>query len=213
MRKEFTLQQDRRNSFFIVFGYAILIILIYAILLFFIYNYRYDIYEDNRKLTFIFFNVLIVIVAFTLTINYNTNYVFAVPICILPLIIKAFFDSRLGLYTHLLTVLLVGFLVPNSFEFIFIQITAGIMTVLSQTKLYKRANLFITVGQTIFIYMIGYISFTTIQEGSILKINFAPITMFLLNGLLMLFCTAFNLYLRTFISFSFRCFTIRIIRY
>ena len=187
MRKEFTLQQDRRNSFFIVFGYAILIILIYAILLFFIYNYRYDIYEDNRKLTFIFFNVLIVIVAFTLTINYNTNYVFAVPICILPLIIKAFFDSRLGLYTHLLTVLLVGFLVPNSFEFIFIQITAGIMTVLSQTKLYKRANLFLTVGQTFIIYMIGYISFTTIQEGSILEINFAPITMFLLNGLLMLF--------------------------
>ena len=187
LRKEFTLQQDRRNSFFIVFGYAILIILIYAILLLFIYNYRYDIYEDNRKLTFIFFNVLIVIIAFTLTINYNTNYVFAVPICILPLIIKAFFDSRLGLYTHLLTVLLVGFLVPNSFEFIFIQITAGIMTVLSQTKLYKRANLFITVGQIFFIYMVGYISFTTIQEGSILKINFAPITMFLLNGLLMLF--------------------------
>merc|ERR1711991_959947 len=160
---------------------------IYAILLFFIYNYRYDIYEDNRKLSFIFFNVLIVIVAFTLTINYNTNYVFAVPICILPLIIKAFFDSRLGLYTHLLTVLLVGFLVPNSFEFIFIQITAGIMTVLSQTKLYKRANLFITVGQTFFIYMIGYISFTTIQEDSILKINFTPIAMFMLNGLLMLF--------------------------
>lgn len=187
LRKEFTLQQDRRNSFFIVFGYAILIILIYAILLLFIYNYRYDIYEDNRKLTFIFFNVLIVIIAFTLTINYNTNYVFAVPICILPLIIKAFFDSRLGLYTHLLAVLLVGFLVPNSFEFIFIQITAGIMTVLSQTKLYKRANLFITVGQIFFIYMVGYISFTTIQEGSILKINFAPITMFFLNGLLMLF--------------------------
>ena len=187
LRKEFTLQQDRRNSFFIVFGYTILIILIYSILLLFIYNYRYDIYEDNRKLTFIFFNVLIVIIAFTLTINYNTNYVFAVPICILPLIIKAFFDSRLGLYTHLLTVLLVGFLVPNSFEFIFIQITAGIMTVLSQTKLYKRANLFITVGQIFFIYMVGYISFTTIQEGSILKINFAPITMFFLNGLLMLF--------------------------
>ena len=61
------------------------------------------------------------------------------------------------------------------------------MTVLSQTKLYKRANLFLTVGQTFIIYMIGYISFTTIQEGSILEINFTPITMFLLNGLLMLF--------------------------
>ena len=120
-------------------------------LLLFIYNYRYDIYEDNRKLTFIFFNILIVIVAYILIISYNTNYVFAVPICILPLIIKAFFDSRLGLYTHLLTVLLVGFLVPNSFEFVFLQITSGIMTVKSKTQLYKRVNLFITVGQIIFI--------------------------------------------------------------
>ena len=187
LRKEFTLQQDTLNSFFVVLGYAILILLIFTLLLLFIYNYRYGIYEDNRKLTFIFFNVLVIVVAFTLTINYNTNYVFAVPICILPLIIKAFFDSRLGLYTHLLTVLLVGFLVPNSFEFVFLQITAGIMTIQSQTKLYKRANLFIIVGQIFLIYMVGYISFTIIQEGSILKINFAPISMFILNGLLMLF--------------------------
>ena len=187
LRKEFTLQQDTPNFFSVVFGYATLIILIFTLLLLFIYNYRYDIYEDNRKLTFIFFNILIVIVAYILIISYNTNYVFAVPICILPLIIKAFFDSRLGLYTHLLTVLLVGFLVPNSFEFVFLQITSGIMTVKSKTQLYKRVNLFITVGQIFFIYMIGYISFTTIQEGSILKINFTPIAMFMLNGLLMLF--------------------------
>ena len=187
LRKEFTLQQDTPNFFLVVFGYATLIILIFTLLLLFIYNFRHDIYEDNRKLTFIFFNILVVIVAFTLTINYNTNYVFAVPICILPLIIKAFFDSRLGLYTHLLTVLLVGFLVPNSFEFVFLQITTGIITVQSKTQLYKRVNLFITVGQIFFIYMIGYISFTTIQEGSILKINFTPIAMFMLNGLLMLF--------------------------
>ena len=110
LRKEFTLQQDTPNFFSVVFGYATLIILIFTLLLLFIYNYRYDIYEDNRKLTFIFFNILIVIVAYILIISYNTNYVFAVPICILPLIIKAFFDSRLGLYTHLLTVLLVGFI-------------------------------------------------------------------------------------------------------
>ncbi len=187
LRKEFTLQQDTPNFFSVVFGYATLIILIFTLLLLFIYNYRYDIYEDNRKLTFIFFNILIVIVAYILIISYNTNYVFAVPICILPLIVKAFFDSRLGLYTHLLTVLLVGFLVPNSFEFVFLQITSGIMTVKSKTQLYKRVNLFITVGQIFFIYMIGYISFTTIQEGSILKINFTPIAMFMLNGLLMLF--------------------------
>ena len=187
LRKEFTLQQGEQNSNWILFGYSILIVLTFTLLLLFLYTYRYTIYENNRKLTFIFFNILIVIVAVTLTLNYNTDYVFAVPICILPLIIKAFFDARLGLFTHVLTVLLIGFIIPNSFEFVFLQITAGIVTIQSVTQLYRRANLFISVGQIVLVYLTGYIAFTTIQEGSITQVNVTPLALFMLNGLLMLF--------------------------
>jgi len=187
LRNEFTLQKDDKNFVWIQVGYSILIILIFTLLLLFLFTYRYKIYEDNRKLTFIFFNILTVISAVTLTVNFNTDYVFAVPICILPLIIKAFFDARLGLFTHVLTILLLGFIVPNSFEFVFLQITAGIITIQSVAQLYRRANLFISVGQIVLVYLIGYIAFTTIQEGSILKISFTPLALFVLNGLLMLF--------------------------
>ena len=187
LRNEFTLQIDDKNFVWIQVGYSILIILIFTLLLLFLFTYRHKIYEDNRKLTFIFFNILTVISAVTLTVNFNTDYVFAVPICILPLIIKAFFDARLGLFAHVLTVLLLGFIVPNSFEFVFLQITAGIISIQSVAQLYRRANLFISVGQIVFVYLIGYIAFTTIQEGSILKISFTPLALFILNGLLMLF--------------------------
>ena len=187
LRNEFTLQKDDKNSVWIKIGYSILILLIFTLLLLFLYTYRYGIYEDNRKLTFIFFNILTVITAVTLTVNYDTEYIFAVPICILPLIMKAFFDARLGLYTHVLTVLLIGFIVPNSFEFVFLQITAGIITIQSVAQLYRRVNLFISVGQIVLVYLIGYIAFTTLQEGSILKISFTPLALFVLNGLLMLF--------------------------
>ena len=187
LRNEFISKQGEQNSLWIIFGYSILIVLTFTLLLLFLYAYRYGIYEDNRKLTFIFFNILIVIIAVTAITNYNTNYVFAVPICILPLIIKAFFDARLGLFTHVLTTLLIGFIVPNSFEFVFLQITAGIITIQSVEQLYKRANLFISVGQIVLVYILGYIAFTSIQEGSLLKINLTPIALFMLNGLLMLF--------------------------
>ena len=187
LRKEFTLQQEGQSSYWVLFGYSILIVLTFTLLLLFLNIYRFSIYEDNRKLTFIFLNILVVIISVTLTINYNTNYVFAVPICILPLIIKAFFDARLGLFIHLLTVLLLGFIVPNSFEFVFLQITAGIVTIQSVAQLYRRANLFISVGQIVLVYLTGYVAFTTIQEGNLLQINFAPMGLFMLNGLLMLF--------------------------
>ena len=187
LRSEFISKQGEQNSFWIIFGYSILIVLTFTLLLLFLYTYRFEIYENNRKLTFIFFNILIVIMGVTAIINYNTDYVFAVPICILPLIIKAFFDARLGLFTHVLTILLLGFIVPNSFEFVFLQITAGIITIQSVEQLYRRANLFISVGQIVLVYIIGYFAFTIIQEGGILKLNLTPLALFILNGLLMLF--------------------------
>ena len=187
LKKEFSMRQGDQSNVWIIFGYSILVILTFTLLLLFIHKYRFPIYENNRKLTFIFFNILIVIFAVTLAIRYDTDYVFAVPICILPLIIKAFFDARLGLFTYVLTVLLIGFIVPNSFEYVFIQIMAGIITIQTVSQLYRRANLFISVGQIVLVYMIGYLAFTTIQEGSFLKINFTPLALFLLNGLLMLF--------------------------
>ena len=67
----------------------------------------------------------------TLILKYQANYLYVVPLCILPLVLKAFFDARLGLFTHVITVLLLGFIVPNSYEYMFLQIIAGIITILN----------------------------------------------------------------------------------
>ena len=187
LRNEFSLRQGDQSNSAIVFGYSILILLSFTLLLLFLHKYRYSIYENNLKLTFIFFNILFVFLLVTAVLQFDTVYLFAVPICILPHIIKAFFDARLGLFAHVLTVLLIGFIVPNSFEYVFIQILAGIVTIQSISQLYRRANLFISVGQIILVYGIGYLAFTTIQEGSVFKIDYTPMALFLLNGLLMLF--------------------------
>ena len=88
------------------------------------------------------------------------------PLCILPLVLKAFFDARLGLFAHVITVLLLGFIVPNSYEYMFLQIIAGIVTILTVSELYKRANLFISVGQIHLIYIIAYFAFFVIHEGN-----------------------------------------------
>ena len=188
LRREFSmLESDDESSVWILIGYSILIFLTFSLLLLFLHKYRLAIYENNRKLTFIFFNIVFVILVTTILMGYNTVLIFAAPLCILPLIIKTFFDARLGLFAHLLTVLLIGFIVPNSFEFVFLQIVAGIVTIQSINQLYRRANLFISVGQIVLVYLIAYIAFTIIQEGTFLKIDLITIGLFMLNGLLMLF--------------------------
>ena len=91
--------------------------------------------------------------------------------------------------------MLIGFIVPNSFEFVFLQITAGIITIQSVEQLYKRANLFISVGQIVLVYILGYIAFTSIQEGSLLKLNFTPNSIIYVERFVNAICTAINIHI------------------
>ena len=175
------------NYYLILFGYTILVALVLVMLFLFLKKYRPEIFDNNNKVTFIFVNVLIMVFITTLVVKTNENYVYVVPLCILPLILKNFFDARLGLFVHVLTILILGFVVPNSFEYIFLQIIAGIVTILSVSELYKRANLFISVGQITFIYIIGYFAFHIIHEGNLDNIELIIFGIFLLNGMITLF--------------------------
>ena len=172
------------NYNWIIFGYTILVALALLMLLLFLQINRLEIYNNNNKVTFIFFNVFIMIFIQTLVIKYNSDYLYVVPLSVLPIVLKAFFDARLGLFTHVLTVLLLGYVVPNSFEFIYLHIIAGIVTILTVSELYKRANLFISVAQITLIYMITYFAFSIIKEGNASQINLDYFILFAINGLL-----------------------------
>ena len=175
------------NYYFILVGYTVLVALVLLMLFLFLKKYRRDVYDNNTKVTFIFFNVLLLVFVTTLVIKYNEALVFVVPLCILPLVLKTFFDARLGLFVHVLTVLILGFVVPNSFEYIFLQIITGIVTILTVSELYKRANLFVSVGQITLIYVVAYLSFHTIHEGNLNNIQWFTLGLFLLNGMITLF--------------------------
>jgi len=175
---------SQSNYNWIVLGYTILVALALLMLLLFLKKYRAPIFENNTKITFIFFNILLMVLLVTLVVKYRVEYLYVVPIIILPILLKAFFDARLGLFAHVLTVLLLGFIVPNSFEFIFLQIIAGIVTILTVSELYRRADLFISISQITLIYMIAYFAFSIIQEGNTLKLNWEYFVLFALNGVL-----------------------------
>ncbi|WP_445384711.1 HD family phosphohydrolase [Robiginitalea sp. IMCC44478] len=175
------------NYYFILSGYTILVALVLMMLLLFLKRYRPEVYRNNVRVTFIFFNILLMVFVTTLVVKYNEALVFVVPLCILPLILKTFFDARLGLFVHVLTVLILGFVVPNSFEYIFLQIIAGIVTILTVSELYKRANLFISVGQITLIYIVGYFAFHIIHEGNLENVIWVNFGFFLLNGMITLF--------------------------
>lgn len=178
---------SQSNYYWVVLGYSVLVSLVFIMLLLFLKKYRREIYNNNTKVSFIFFNVIVMVFLTTLVVKYDSTYIYVIPLCILPIVLKSFFDARLGLFVHVLTILLLGFIVPNSFEFLFLQIIAGIVTILTVSELSQRANLFISVGQITMIYIIGYFAFFIIQEGNLDLIQWENFAYFILCGLVTLF--------------------------
>ena len=182
-----TSSVSKTNYYLIISSYSLLVILTLLMIILFIRKFRKKIYLNLNQLSLVFFNVTLLVLITTFVVNIESSYVFVIPICILPLLLKAFFDSRIAFFVHSVTVMLLGFIVPNSYEFIFLNIIVGVITIISSDDLYKRANLFITVGQITVVYMISYFSFFVIHEGNIDNLEIFNFLLFMLCGLLTLF--------------------------
>ena len=175
---------SKSNYYWLITAYSFLVALALIMLMLFIKKYRPSIYENTSEISFVFLNVVLTVLFTTLLLKFDAHYLYVLPFVILPIVIKAFFDARLGLFTYVLTILLLGFIVPNSFEFIFIQIIAGIVTILRVSELSKRASLFISVAQITGVYLLTYFAFSITKEGNISTIDWQNIVMFLINGMI-----------------------------
>ena len=175
------------DYYLILLAYSLLVILSLLMIVLFIRKFEKNIYENNNKIAFVYFNITLIILLTNWVVNLNSAYIYIIPLCIIPLLFKAFFDSRIAFFIHSVTIMLLGFIVPNSYEFIFLNIIAGVVTILTSDNIYKRANLFIAVAQITLVYMLAYFSFYVIHEGNIESLELFNFILFVICGLLTLF--------------------------
>ncbi len=188
LQQEFESQTwTQSNTTWIILGYSLLVLVPVLLLFVFLWRTRKMVFENNKRLTFLCLNVLLMVMLTKVVIDVDPQYVYAVPICMLPLLMRTFFDTRIALFTLLTTLFLIAFLVPNSFEFIYLQIMAGILASLTVNDLYRRAKLFISVGLIVGLYAISYVAFTLIHDGNLLQLSYEVLLLFVINGLAILF--------------------------
>jgi hypothetical protein len=187
LRREYEAKTGGMDTYYLIFlGKIILALVSMFVLYLFLYNFRREILENSRKTVFILFLVLLVI--FTMSMVQRNNVVnhLIIPITILPIIIRTFYDGRLALFIHIIAILIIGFFVPNGFEFVFLNFIAGIVAILSLTVSHRRGKLIVTALLVSISYCLMYFAFSVIQEGQIESINFMNFAWFGLNGVLIL---------------------------
>ena len=188
-KKEFEGKQlSARANKFIVTGQVLLFSLCFLIIFLFIMQNKMSVFNNTNAIKFILLNILLFIALARFSLIFNNNQlIYIVPFCALPLIIRSFYDLRLALFVYTITIVLVGWLAPAPFHFVFIQLMAGILSVLTIENLYKRSDLFVSVSKIAVVYLITFLGISLITKGDIFGQDYIIYGYLIISAFLTLF--------------------------
>ncbi len=181
--EEERISGDRR---IVIFGQLLLVGAIITLLIVFIYLFRQDIYQNNRMLSLILLIVTAMLIILSWAIKMNLPSVYMIPFCIVPIIFRILFDTRMALNIHMLVVLLAAFFVPNSFEFVFLQLSAGMVAIYSIKTLVRREQFLVSSALILLTYIISYLGMTLLRNGSFSDVHWQSFVPFIVSVLLTL---------------------------
>lgn len=170
----------------VLLGQVLLVSIVIALMMVFLYLFRKDIYYDNRLVSLLLLVVTAMLATLSLAIRLQVPNMYYIPYCVVPIIIRILFDTRLALNIHLLVVLVAGFFVPNSFEFAFIEITAGMTAIYSMKNLVRREQFLVSALIILGNYLVAFLGISLIREGSFQSIDWADFVPFMISVLLTL---------------------------
>lgn len=186
LKKEYEEKTGNNANFYLSLGRIILITISFLILFLFIINFKSSILYSNVKTLFMLLIMLSFISLSSVIVRSGIFSVYVIPFALISIIITTFYDARTALFIHLVTVLMVGFIVPNSFEFVIVQIFAGVIAILSISNLYKRQQIFISAFLVFLTYIIISLAFMLIYDSSFDNLEWKRLLWFGINSILIL---------------------------
>jgi len=174
------------SRYMVSFGTIFLILILLGLIFTFLFIYRRDILNQLNKLSFL----LLIMVGMVLLSNFIDSFpnlhIYMVPLAIFPIVVRTFFDSRTAIFMLFITTLLIGFYAPNNYEFILLQVSAGIVAVFSLNKMHRRVHLVLASLWVFITYSLIFTALNLIHEGTFVAYNYTMIKWFAISSVLIL---------------------------
>ena len=167
-------------------GQLLLAVIAFSALYMFLKNTRHRILEDNRKVLMVMVMILLASALEAMMVRLAPEWVLLVPLCVVPILVRVFFDMRAALYIHLTTVIILANLVPNAFEFIFYQLVTGMMSIIAVRNLERRSQFFVLALVIFASYSLIYTAGVLSQDTTLENLTGEKYLVFFLNGVLTL---------------------------
>ncbi|MBR6310853.1 MAG: HDIG domain-containing protein [Paludibacteraceae bacterium] len=176
-----------KRFYLLLFGQVLLISTLMLALFFYLYLFRRKIYSNFRSMLFLLMMLLLMVTLLAFGMRYARLSLYLLPFAFLPIVVRAFFDSRTTFFIHIVMTLLCSVFVPNPYEFILLQLAAGIAVICSMKDMTQRSQLLQTIVLVILVYSLVYLSYSLIMGLDLSELHYMVFVYFVINGVLLLF--------------------------
>ena len=149
--------------------------------------FRKDYFDKPRSLMMLYALITIFPILVSLMMEHNVLSVYVLPFAIVPIFIRVFMDSRTAFISHVVMTLICAAAVKYQYEFIIIQLVAGLVAIYSLRELSQRAQLFKTAILVTLASCAVYFALQLMQDNSILTMDHSMYKHFIANGVMLLF--------------------------
>ena len=151
----------------VMVGYFLITALIIGIFVIYLATFHKEVFNSLPNMIFIFLWLVGYSYLTYVVENIQELSAYLIPFCIVPIVVKSFFNSRLALFTHIVVVLLASFLSSEGFQFTFLQLLAGITVLLSDVETREWTKFFYSIFFIFLAYGLGYLGMSLIQQADI----------------------------------------------
>jgi len=174
------------NSHLVSIGKFALVAVFLTLLYTFLYTYKRNILVNSRRITFLLLFIVFMVFIAQLVSSYEGLHIYMFPLAILPVVVRTFFDSRTAIFTLIITSLLLGFYAPNNYEYVLLEVSAGMIAVFSLNKMHRRMHVVLASMLVALTYGVVYTAITLIQNGSLIDYEYKTLQWFAWSSLLIL---------------------------
>jgi len=160
-----------KKKYTITLGQTLLVSILIACFGLHLVFFKRTLLENNKNIVFLLLLIVSSVVFTSIILSYDVFNIYMIPLCLIPLIIRSFFDARTAFFAMLIVVLLLGLILPNGLHFVFIQLVAGMVGLYGFVNFSNRSQLFITSMVILLSYSLCYLALNIVIEGDFDKIN------------------------------------------
>ena len=167
---------------YMLYGQLLLVTIVLLALYMTLRMLRPDIFEQLRYINLILLLMLVMIVPSFLLVKYSPSMIYMMPVAIMAMLLMTFFDARISIIVQVMTLVIISLVVPNPFQYFFVQMLVSFVAIFSMTKRTRRASYFGTSLAVFATYVIVYFGMMLIYDGGFDSLNLTTIFIYAGNA-------------------------------